>query len=126
MDSVSTNEQKSQQNLCETSELAFTGAGRSGVKTATSTHTTNTASDADFDLVNRSSQSIIQVFVTPQASNSWGNDRLPGTLAPGARFKVTLPRDGICNYDVRVVYQDRTSAERLRQNLCTLSELIFR
>jgi serine protease Do len=104
-------EERRRQNLCQTSEIAFSGPGGASV--------------ADFDVVNRSSQAVIQVFVSPAQSDKWGEDRLPGTIAPGARFTVRLPRDGQCQYDVRVVYADKSTDDRRRQNLCATSELAF-
>jgi hypothetical protein len=106
-------EERHNQNLCSLSEIAFSGPRAA------------TASNADFDVVNRSSQTIQEVYVAPSPAHQWGTDRLPGTIAPGARYKVVMPRDGRCQYDVRVVYQDRTSEERRSQNLCGLSELAF-
>jgi hypothetical protein len=50
---------------------------------------------------------------------------MPGVLKPGDRFAVRLPREGQCQYDVRVVYADRTTEERRGQDLCKVSEMPF-
>jgi len=112
-----TSEDRRRQNLCATSELAFSGATGSSTKPA--------SGNADFDVVNRSSKVIINVFVSPQESDKWGTDRLPGTITAGARYSVKMPRDGVCQYDVRIVYADKTTEERRRQNLCATSEIVF-
>lgn len=85
-------EERRQQNLCTIQELTFTG--------------TPPASDnADFFVVNQSRKTIMRVYVSVLQSENWGQDRLPATIVPGARFAVHLPR-GECNYDVRIVYED--------------------
>jgi hypothetical protein len=146
-------EERGRVNLCAINELAFDGGfgarassptavpsapvlsqerqaeidrSRRAPPAATVVAPARAPPNADFDVVNRSSQLIVEVFVTRNAMASWGEDRLPGTIRPGDRFHVQLPRDGVCEYDVRVVYQDRTSAERRRQNLCSISEMVFR
>lgn len=108
-------EEKRGQNLCATTELAFAGAPRP----------TATQQNPDFAVVNKSSLPIRELYVSPAKSNSWGSDRMPGTLAPGARFDVKLPRDGQCQFDVRVVYNDHSTEDRRAQNVCALSELVF-
>jgi serine protease Do len=120
---VYTNEQSEErrrQNLCQISEIVFTGP--SGSASAPASPST---ANADFDLVNRSSKTITQLFLSRPESNSWGQDRLPGTVAAGNKYSVRMPRDGQCEYDVRVVYADSSSEERRRQNLCSVSELAF-
>jgi hypothetical protein len=38
---------------------------------------------------------------------------------------VPLPRDGTCLYDIRVVYDTNTAAEKRRVNTCELTEVVF-
>ena len=106
-------EERRRQNFCTVNEIAFSGAAQPA------------ASNADFDVVNKSSQTIMNVYVAPARTGRWGADRLPGTISAGNRYKIRMPRDGQCRYDVRVVYQDRSTEEKSGQNLCAISELAF-
>lgn len=119
-------EDKRQQDLCKVSELVFNGSG--AVAQAPQQQTPKPpaqASNPDFKVVNRSSKTIVGLYVSAVNEENWGNDRLPGTLAAGEEFMVRLPRDGRCNFDVRVVYDDKTSEERRNQNVCSIEQLAF-
>jgi S1-C subfamily serine protease len=50
---------------------------------------------------------------------------MPGVLRPGERYTMRLPRDGQCQYDVRVIYEDKTTEERRRQDVCRIEEMAF-
>jgi S1-C subfamily serine protease len=102
-------EERVRQNLCQITEMAFSGA----------------SSNPDFELVNNSSKSIRELYVSPVQSDAWGEDRLPLILPPGGRHPVRLSRDGTCQYDVRVVYMDDSKEERRRQDLCRVTEMAF-
>lgn len=81
---------------------------------------------ADVEIVNRSAEKIYGIYVSPVASRNWGEDRLgDGVLDPGQRFLVRLPRDGVCRYDIRVLYGGRRVEERGNQDLCGLTDLAF-
>ena len=112
-----TTEERRNLNLCELYEVVFTGSSSSRPGgTATETN-------PDFDVVNRSRQIIYYLHVSPVSQDNWGDDRLPGTI--GSRFKVVLPRNNECRYDVRVVFEDGAEEVKLDQNVCSLSELAF-
>ena len=85
------------------------------------------SSNADFDLVNRSPEDILFVYVSPVGTTSWGADKLGENvvISPGNRFKISMPQDGQCRYDVQVGYKDRRFEERRGQNLCALNEIAF-
>ncbi len=83
------------------------------------------ASNPDFDVVNRASQNILNIYVKHVDANVWGEDRLPGILEVGEKSFISLPRDGRCHYDIRVVYSDLSSEERRSQNVCALSDVAF-
>ena len=123
-------EEKHKQNVCSLDELAF-GSGAPPPQVSTRpTAPPKTAAPTqtgipDFFVVNRSQKVIGSLYVSSAAVSSWGADLLPGTLNPGGRFEVKLPRNGQCVYDVRVVYQDQSSDERQKQNVCALNELVF-
>jgi hypothetical protein len=113
-----TSEERRRVNVCNVNEVAFTTArpsarGRGQV-------------NADFRLVNRSGRTIQQLFVSAATDQSWGVDRLGQNVLPNGRaFAVTLPRDGTCIYDIRVVYDNNTAAEKRRVNTCEINEVIF-
>jgi serine protease Do len=75
---------------------------------------------------NRSSQDINNIYLSPAGNDKWGEDRL-GDRVLGASGRVTLD-PGLANgcvYDVRVIYEDKSTEEKRNQNLCELNELTF-
>lgn len=83
-----------------------------------------TLSDRTFYIVNASGDSITSVFITrASASDNWGNDVLGSdALAAGARRGFRTEGDE-CFFNIRVVYMFSHTEDRLRQNLCQLTEL---
>jgi hypothetical protein len=81
--------------------------------------------DTTFEVVNRARIPIFEVYVSPSAIDSWGNDLLRDeTISPGAR-KTIRPAANDCIFDVKIVFRGGQSEERRRQNLCELSEMAF-
>ena len=79
-----------------------------------------------FNLVNRGSQPIEELYATPTGYDRWGQDRLGrNDVLSGQTFPVRLPADGNCSYDIRVVYADRKSEERRRVDLCAVQQMAF-
>ena len=79
-----------------------------------------------FNLVNKSSQPIREVFVTPAGDANWGKNRLTkGPIAPAGQFEVRRKVDGNCVFDIRVVYADGTKEERRTINTCTTEDVLF-
>ena len=77
-------------------------------------------------IANQSPQTIENIFLSPVGNDKWGEDRLGDkTLLAGGRFAVDPGTRSGCNYDVRVVYEDKQSEERRNQNLCELEEIFF-
>ena len=71
------------------------------------------APNPSFYLVNRASQPINQVYVSPVAATGWGRDQLgDNTLNAGAYVPIRLHADGNCMFDLRIVYQDGRKEER--------------
>lgn len=122
-------EDKRQQDLCKVSELTFNASAAVARQDNTQQQQGQPqkppARNPDFKVVNRSTKVITGLFVSAVNDENWGNDRLPGTIAPGEEFMVRLPRDGRCNFDIRVVYDDKTSEERRAQDLCSVEQLAF-
>jgi hypothetical protein len=112
-------EERRRVNVCNVNEVAFTAAGTAG-------RAAPSQAIADFRLVNRSGRTIQQLFVSAATEQSWGADRLGQNVLPtGRSFTVTLPRDGTCVYDIRVVYDNNTAAEKRRVNTCEVSDVVF-
>jgi hypothetical protein len=85
-----------------------------------------TGPNPNFRLVNRTGRIITEVYVSSSQVQTWGADRLGrDVLGAGQSMIVTLPRDGTCVFDIRVVYNDGTATERRRVNTCTITEVAF-
>ncbi len=84
------------------------------------------AQNPSFNVVNRGTSAINEVYATPAGMTSWGRDRLGrNAVPPGQTFAVRLPADGNCLYDVKVVYANGQSDERRGLNTCSVDNLIF-
>ncbi|WP_270935031.1 hypothetical protein [Falsiroseomonas oryzae] len=82
--------------------------------------------DPSFNLVNRSSQPINEIYVSPVTERNWGHDWLGADVLPAGRsFPVRIPPTAGCQHDVRVVYADGQPEERRNLNTCAISELVF-
>jgi hypothetical protein len=83
------------------------------------------AQNPSFNLVNNSGRTINEVYVSLATDNNWGADRLGQNVLPaGQSFAVRLPV-GDCVYDIRVVYNDNSAAEKRRVNTCELTNVTF-
>ncbi|WP_338663347.1 hypothetical protein VQH23_24840 [Pararoseomonas sp. SCSIO 73927] len=78
-----------------------------------------------FNLVNRSGQTIEQLYASSAQQSTWGRDLLGNDVLPnGGSFAVRLPA-GQCNNDIRVVYQGGRSEERRGVDTCRTNEVVF-
>ncbi len=81
--------------------------------------------DPSFNLVNRSGQTIQELYVSSTQVNTWGQDLLgQNVLANGRSFPVRLP-SGQCTNDIRVVYDGGRSEERRSVDTCQVNEVVF-
>lgn len=81
--------------------------------------------DPSFNIVNRSGQTIQELYVSSAQVNTWGQDLLGrNVLANGRSFPVRLP-SGQCVNDIRVVYEGGRSEERRAVDTCPLNEVVF-
>ena len=105
-------EEKRNQNLCELEELVFRGS--EDIDTA-------------IEIVNASSLMIHFLYISPTGAKEWGRDWLGADtgMRPGTRGKVNPGRDAGCNYDLRVVYENKQEEEKRNLDLCSLSEVVF-
>ena len=79
-----------------------------------------------FNVVNRASSVINQVYATPAGMTTWGRDRIAGhPIPPGQTGPIRLPADGNCLYDIRIIYADGQSDERRNLNTCNVDNVIF-
>ena len=84
------------------------------------------APNPSFYLVNRSHQTINEVYASPVSAANWGSDRLgDAQVASGANAAIRLLADGNCVFDLRVVYEDGHADERRRVNTCTVDNISF-
>ncbi len=83
---------------------ALAACGGSDDPTSPSTPT------AALRLTNGSARTVSAVYVSPCTSDTWGNNRLTGTISPNGVRTFSLPAGGC--YDVRVVATDGHSWRR--------------
>ena len=80
------------------------------------------AEDLVFTLVNESSHTIVEMYVSPVGEDEWGeNILMVDGVEPGVSGEVTIA-DGldVCDYDLRFVSVEGGEAEQ-SQNLCDLA-----
>ncbi|HEY8614104.1 MAG TPA: Tat pathway signal protein [Roseomonas sp.] len=81
--------------------------------------------DPSFNVVNRSGQTIQELYVSSAQVNNWGRDLLGNAvLENGRSFPVRLPA-GQCINDIRAVYEGGRSEERRAIDTCPLNEVVF-
>ncbi len=108
-------------NVCATEEVAI---GAAGAPATTDPTTGKAPDDPSFRLFNRAAVPLTEVYATPAGAGNWGQNRLAqGGLPPDKTQMFTLPHDGNCIYDLKVVFADKRSIERKRANLCKVAEL---
>ncbi len=86
------------------------------------------AGQQDFELKNRTGDTIKRVFVSPSKSSHWGGDVLGrDTLGNGEKVLIHFPHDAQhCHYDLRVTWVGGGSAEWTDFNLCKVSKITLR
>lgn len=89
---------------------------------ATLVATPTLAEDLVFTLVNDSSHTIVEMYVSPVGEDQWGENILTvAAVEPGVSGDVTIA-DGleVCDYDLRFVSAEGGEAEKT-QNLCDMA-----
>lgn len=82
--------------------------------------------DPSFNLLNRSGQTINEIYVSPVQEPYWGRDLLAADVLPHGRvFPVRLSPTAGCRQDVRVVYADGRAEERRNIDTCAVTQLVF-
>jgi hypothetical protein len=84
------------------------------------------ADQRDFTLVNRSSQTIRNVYVSASDHRSWEEDVLGSdVLLSGRRLNIRFSGGGGCIYDLRIVTMSGSEATRYGMNLCTTTTVTY-
>jgi S1-C subfamily serine protease len=128
-------EVRERQDICRTTAYAFTGptrqAGRGQRKGAPQAAATPSRPDptqvSDVVIVNRGTQPIVTVNISSSRVQEWGDNHLtPGqTVPPGDRVALRIQRDGQCDFDFLVAFQNGREERRMRQNICTPRDFAF-
>lgn len=82
------------------------------------------AEDLVFTLINDSSHTIVEMYVSPVDEEQWGENILTvAEVAPGVSGDVTIA-DGldVCDYDIRIVTAEGGDSN-VAQNLCEMETL---
>ncbi|HEX4301614.1 MAG TPA: hypothetical protein VHZ78_02390 [Rhizomicrobium sp.] len=79
----------------------------------------------NFNLVNNTGYTIKEVYVSTTSTNDWEEDVLgQDELEDNSQVAIRFPHHaGGCFWDLKVVYDDDTSAYWTNFNLCTISEI---
>ncbi len=86
------------------------------------------AANQDFKIINKTSHTIENIYVSSATEEKWGKDLLgEQVLDPGETFTVTFNGydEDECAFDVRVE-DDKTFWELAKVDLCTTSELTLK
>jgi hypothetical protein len=82
--------------------------------------------ERELAVVNHSKHSVVELYISPQSADSWGQDQLgEDVLDPGLTRHVALGRMRDCSFDVLVVYDDTSREENRGVNVCHAHELAF-
>ncbi|MBX6376180.1 MAG: hypothetical protein IRZ13_18375 [Acetobacteraceae bacterium] len=84
------------------------------------------SNDPSFNLVNRSGQTINEIYVSSANQDTWGRDWLGANVLPNGQampIRIAVGQD--CVNDIRVVYANGNAEERRRVNTCDLVEVVF-
>lgn len=80
------------------------------------------AEDLDFKLINTSSSGVVGVFVSHTGTSQWEENLIDGGVLPSGNQIDVVIADGrdVCDYDIKVSFQDGTSLEDYNLDLCQL------
>ena len=85
------------------------------------------AEDLVFTLDNQSSGAVNEIYVSTLDSNSWEEDILGQDVLPsGEQATITITdTNGICKFDVRLVYDDESVTDERNIDLCNLDDATY-
>lgn len=79
----------------------------------------------DFALINGTGYTISEVYVAPTKSDEWEEDVLGrDILGDGEEVEIQFsPKESVCHYDIRIVWDDKSDADWRDFNLCEVSRI---
>ncbi len=79
----------------------------------------------DFTLVNKTGLTINEVYLSPSDDDEWGEDVMgKDVLANGEKVEITFSSgETSCNWDLKIVDEDKDDVEWTKLNLCTANEI---
>jgi hypothetical protein len=88
------------------------------------------ASNLNFTLNNKTSHTLVHLYVAPHSQDHWGPDILgKDTLESGAETAITFDRDASedqeCQWDIRGTFSDGGEARKDNVDLCTIGTFDF-
>src|ERR1700733_15883698 len=82
--------------------------------------------DRDVSVQNRSEHTIVELYVSPQSADAWGQDRLGGdVLDMHKTIHLRLGRQQECMFDLLAVYDDTSREETRGINVCRQRQVVF-
>ena len=107
-------------NTCAMDDVVVGAGPASNVPVAA---TGKPADDPSFKLFNRSARNITELRAAPTGGSTGGDNRLSSPVPPDGSRPISLPRDGHCIFDLRLVFADGKAMEKKKANLCKISDL---
>jgi len=79
----------------------------------------------DFTLVNKTGLTINEVYLSPTNDDEWGEDVMgKDVLNNGEKVEITFSSSETeCNWDLKIVDEDKDDVEWTKLNLCTANEI---
>lgn len=79
----------------------------------------------DFTIINATGYRIDEVYVAPTKSEDWEGDVLGrDVLGDGDEVEIQFsPKEQVCYYDIRIVWDDGSDADWHGFNLCEVSRI---
>jgi hypothetical protein len=79
--------------------------------------------DTRFQVANRSSLTVMQLFFSHASLSAWGADQLGANVLPPGRV-ANYRANNAGNYDFRIVWSNGRAAELRRVNICAASQIV--
>ena len=88
------------------------------------------ADPRDFTLINNTSTTIAYIYVSPSASDEWGDDVLDeDVLEAGQQVNIVFPGGRVkaedCSFDIKVVTTEGAEGKLSDVNLCQTRTVTF-
>ena len=79
----------------------------------------------DFRLVNKSTYTIVELYVSPTSDEEWGEDVLGADVLPnGERVDIEFSRsETTCSWDLKIVDDEEDEVTWTKLNLCQANEI---